>query len=363
MPLTLAQLRAAVQALAEAGSTELKQQLGDPSLGGGQIIVIPPAGTRPRGEWWVFGSKWVDALLGGIADEVTTYVGGTTMDVNLIQVGGVALPAGGPVPVSGAVTNTPPANQSVDLTKVAGVALDTNTGNASAGTQRVVLATNQPAVPVTEASLDATIADANGAKPAKVQQIGGYVSPAFTLLRAIEIDAGNGVVECDSAHHEIHEGVSFSAHIQVPATNNNASYDVLIKVGTGAIHVIPSISTSLGASWGLYETPTTTADGTATTVNNRRRSSQGVVGFVSTSTVFANPTVTATGTQLDGEFLGSGGAGAKTGGQSRGMEEWVLKPATNYLIRVTNLSGSNGMVGTVHLHWYQDHDANGMHIL
>jgi hypothetical protein len=331
MALTLADLQAAVRAIAEAGSTELKQQLGDPSLGGGQIIVIPPTGTRPRGEWWVFGSKWVDALLGGIANEVTAYVGGTTMDANVIKLGGIPI--------------------------------DLGAGNVGTGTQRVVVATDQPALPVTEASLDATIAAANGAKPASVQQVGGYVSPAFTLLRAIEIDAGNGMVIADSGHHEIHEGMSFSAHVPVPATNNNASYDVLIKVGTGAIHCVPTVSTSLGASWGLYAVPTTTADGAAVTVQNRHRVYHGTVGHISTTTVFSAPTVTGTGTQLDGEFLGSGGAGSKSGAQSRALDEWVLKPSTNYLVRVTNLSGNNGMVGVIHIRWYQDHDANGGHVL
>lgn len=43
-----------------------------------------------------------------------------------------------------------PANASVNLAQVAGTATDVNTGNASAGTQRVVLASNQPAIPVTQ---------------------------------------------------------------------------------------------------------------------------------------------------------------------------------------------------------------------
>jgi len=42
-----------------------------------------------------------------------------------------------------------PANQSVNLNQVVGTTCDVNTGNASAGTQRVVLASNQPAVPIT----------------------------------------------------------------------------------------------------------------------------------------------------------------------------------------------------------------------
>ena len=44
-------------------------------------------------------------------------------------------------------------NPTTDLKKVAGTAVDVNTGNASAGTQRVVLATNQPTVVVSAASL------------------------------------------------------------------------------------------------------------------------------------------------------------------------------------------------------------------
>lgn len=47
---------------------------------------------------------------------------------------------------SGAITNTPPSNQSVNLNQVVGTAADVNSGNKSAGTLRVVLATDQPAL-------------------------------------------------------------------------------------------------------------------------------------------------------------------------------------------------------------------------
>jgi hypothetical protein len=47
-------------------------------------------------------------------------------------------------------------NPSLDLKKVAGTTVDTNTGNASAGTQRVVLATNQPPIAVTGTFYQAT---------------------------------------------------------------------------------------------------------------------------------------------------------------------------------------------------------------
>lgn len=48
--------------------------------------------------------------------------------------------------VTGTVTTTPPANASTNLAQLAGTTTDTNSGNKSAGTLRVVLATDQPAL-------------------------------------------------------------------------------------------------------------------------------------------------------------------------------------------------------------------------
>jgi hypothetical protein len=47
-------------------------------------------------------------------------------------------------PVSGTVTTTPPSNASTNVTQWAGTAIDTNSGNKSLGTLRVVIATDQP---------------------------------------------------------------------------------------------------------------------------------------------------------------------------------------------------------------------------
>lgn len=49
-------------------------------------------------------------------------------------------------PVSGTVTTTPPSNASTNVAQLAGTATDTNSGAKSAGTLRVVLATDQPAL-------------------------------------------------------------------------------------------------------------------------------------------------------------------------------------------------------------------------
>lgn len=49
-------------------------------------------------------------------------------------------------PVSGTVTTSPPANASTNVAQLAGTTTDTNSGNKSAGTLRVVIATDQPAL-------------------------------------------------------------------------------------------------------------------------------------------------------------------------------------------------------------------------
>lgn len=73
--------------------------------------------------------------------------------VQLPNVGQAAMAASVPVaiasnqsavPVSGTVTTTPPANASTNVAQVGGTNTDTNSGAKSAGTIRVVLATDQP---------------------------------------------------------------------------------------------------------------------------------------------------------------------------------------------------------------------------
>lgn len=115
--------------------------------------LIPPGG------WFAFTV--------GVATQLTCITSSSTTTVNMV--GGSGLPTGAspgpgtvavsgsvavtgpltdaqlratPVPISGALT----ANQSVNVAQVAGTATDTNSGVKSAGTIRVVLATDQPAL-------------------------------------------------------------------------------------------------------------------------------------------------------------------------------------------------------------------------
>jgi hypothetical protein len=76
----------------------------------------------------------------GVRDAGTQRVSVATNDVVHVD------DNGGSLTVDGTVTTTPPADATTNVTKIAGTAADVNSGVKSAGTLRVVLATDQPAL-------------------------------------------------------------------------------------------------------------------------------------------------------------------------------------------------------------------------
>ena len=143
----------------------------------------------------------------------------------------------------------------------------------------------------------------------------------------------------DYAHHQVHEGETWQAGYGPIAIANNAVVDHLIIVAavTGTIrtpHVVIELD-STGETWlELYESPTTTANGTGVTCYNRNRNTAGSP----TTTIYVGPTVTATGTKLMGQISGSG---EKAGGSSRDSTEWDLKTSVHYLVRITAKNANN----------------------
>jgi hypothetical protein len=104
-----------------------------------------------------------------LRNEAGTELGTAAAPVRIDPTGTTTQPVSGTVLVSGTVAE--------NLIQLAGTAVDVNSGNKSAGTLRVVLATDQPALtnaqPVTEASLDAAIGTPGAAAPAKAIETGG----------------------------------------------------------------------------------------------------------------------------------------------------------------------------------------------
>jgi hypothetical protein len=164
----------------------------------------------------------------------------------------------------------------------------------------------------------------------------------------------------DYAHHEIHGGSCFAAHVY------DADFDgaEIISVSfttpdtTKWLHVVALVGSSTAATFEIGEGSTVTAgSGSAYTVINRNRNSDttsvvsDLAASPATNTVTLNGTISNIGTVIHGEALG-GGKNQAGGGGIRDTEEYILKQDTTYSFRLTNGSTDNG-VASMQLSWYE----------
>lgn len=141
----------------------------------------------------------------------------------------------------------------------------------------------------------------------------------------------------DTVHHEVHEGEMF--YVSHSASVNNASsMDVQILTGAGGLHMSSAVSVGGACNLYLYEAPSTSGGSALTSYNKKRDDTT----HSSPMTVVHTPSVSGTGTTLiNGRLLAGGNTQqSRIGTGVRDGSEWILKPSTKYLIRVTNVSGT-----------------------
>lgn len=155
----------------------------------------------------------------------------------------------------------------------------------------------------------------------------------------------NAVLTIDYAHHEIHDGSSFTTDHTVEL-GNGAVIDVQLLTPDSLkyCHLLYTILCELEAEVKVYEGITSTV-GTGLTIYNRDRNSGSASGCVAVHT----PSVTGTGVLLRTKHFGTGKA---VGGQTHDADEWILKANTKYLFRLTNATTSANYV-TIMLNWYE----------
>lgn len=137
-------------------------------------------------------------------------------------------------------------------------------------------------------------------------------------------------------HLLVHQGLMFHAGHYVASLANGAALDLRIETGATSVHMVSRATCGGDALHILGEDATTTANGTLVPAYQMRRSgSQGT----SPLTIHHTPTVTGVGTALFTELVPGGSGGQTPGGSARLGTEWVLKPASIYLLRLTNLAG------------------------
>lgn len=160
------------------------------------------------------------------------------------------------------------------------------------------------------------------------------------------------LIMVDVNHQRNHDGRAFFAFKINPTSATLAagsSIDIVMASPAGITpHITVDAFCQGDAELYIYE-GTSTTGGTPFTPINRNRNY--AVSNPSQIAMVINPTVTSVGTMLDGQIV-PGGVGKKSGGGTGSALEYVLKPLTNYLFRLTNVNGTDH-AAFLTLEWYE----------
>ncbi len=152
----------------------------------------------------------------------------------------------------------------------------------------------------------------------------------------------------DVNHFRLHEGRAYYVYKLYPYNAGLAagsSIDIAIAWPAGyAPHAKFDYGGSGESEFYVYESPSTSG-GTSMTINRRHR----INTTASVAAAVLAPTVTATGTELLGEFVPANKQG---GGGQLSTFEFVLKPLTTYLFRFTNVN-SQAHAAHLMIEWYE----------
>jgi hypothetical protein len=158
------------------------------------------------------------------------------------------------------------------------------------------------------------------------------------------------LITVDVNHHRLHEGNAFFIYenrLNGSQLLDNASIDIVIASASGVpMHMTIGAFCGGDAEFYLFE-GTTATGGTSKVAKNRNRTSL----KTSSTAALLDPTISVLGTELFAELLPGGVKKAAAGGGGEALE-YILAPLTNYLIRVTNISGAS-QNATLTLEWYE----------
>lgn len=149
----------------------------------------------------------------------------------------------------------------------------------------------------------------------------------------------------DHKHSMIHAGCSFTSS-GLTTISPSGTYTIHLKTPAtpATVHLQYKIASNNLVQLGLYEDATVTGQGTPIWAYNRNRP----IETVNLMDVYTGPTATDDGTLIESQYLSSGEVAAC---------EFVLKPSTSYLLRMTEPTTSNTVFASFKLDWYEFADA------
>lgn len=143
-------------------------------------------------------------------------------------------------------------------------------------------------------------------------------------------------------HANIHQGILFSVLHKMSIATGTTAY-IQIKTGSKTVHFKPTNLATDADKFAIefLENPTLTDGTIPITVVNRNRTSDNLPETV----FYSDPTNVSEGIRID-EFYIGGSVGRKaTGGDIiAGVNEFILKPNTNYVFQITNEGTTDGVI-------------------
>jgi len=192
--------------------------------------------------------------------------------------------------------------------------------------------------------------------------------PKTTIDQLHTDKSTNKIVTVSYAHHEIHDGSSFSCHYVQDVTDTaDRSVIAFTTPATKEIHMFALIAATAAADFLVLEGATALLPSAVDlTVYNRDRNStntslmtsiDGTVGKVSYYTLTTDTGISG-GTEIYHEHIGAGKIGQAAAGASRGTAEWILKKSTVYDFELKSLD-ANDNSHHIELTWYEHNNKHG----
>ena len=180
-----------------------------------------------------------------------------------------------------------------------------------------------------------------------------HVSPSYTGKDGTQYltSSDKPFPTVDVNHLRLHEGVAYYVyHTHKDASRLAAGSSINIAIAWPAgLEAHAFVDYQCGGETEVYAyESSTTSGGTAMTLHRRNR----VITTASQAAAVLNPTVTAVGTEFYSELITSA-EGRRSGAGGRGASfEFILKPLTTYLFRLTNVNSSSQMA-ELRVEWYE----------
>jgi len=153
-------------------------------------------------------------------------------------------------------------------------------------------------------------------------------------------------VNIDYPHHQIHDGNSYFAEVinTEMSTDDTLMLMLVTADSNDWVHLIWGGNVTAEALVQFYEGVTYSSAGSAVTIVNRHRNSAATSATVAKK----DPTITDYGTLLTTLFCGTTGLHLTESSNSRNENEWILKPNTKYLLKIT---AQGAMKGRLYGNW------------